>query len=84
MSKLFNKKNYNAAKELVSTVKDKLRKRDSTNRFKKPKMSKDDKIKTGLVGAVGTGVVGLGVLKAKSIINQDHRQINGKPAFGKK
>ena len=74
MSKLFNKKTFSAAKELVSTVKDKLRKRDSTSRFKKRKMSKDDRIKTGLVAAAGTGVVGLGVLKAKSILDKDTRE----------
>jgi hypothetical protein len=35
-------------------------------------MSKEDKIKTGAVAATGAAITGLGVLKAKSIIDQDY------------
>jgi hypothetical protein len=41
-------------------------------RIKRPGMSKEDKIKTGAVAATGAAITGLGVLKAKSIIDQDY------------
>ena len=40
MSKLFNRKNFNAAKEFVSTVKNKLNKKNSTISSVKPKVNK--------------------------------------------
>ena len=40
MSKLFNKQNFNAAKEFVSTIKNKLNKKDSTISSVKPKINK--------------------------------------------
>jgi hypothetical protein len=41
-------------------------------RIKRPGMSKEDKIKTGAVAATGAAITGLGVLKAKSIMDQDY------------
>jgi hypothetical protein len=41
-------------------------------RIKRPGMSKEDKIKTGAVAATGAVITGLGVLKAKSIMDQDY------------
>ena len=41
-------------------------------RIKRPGMSKEDKIKTGVVAATGAAITGLGVLKAKSIMDQDY------------
>jgi hypothetical protein len=43
-------------------------------RIKRPGMSKEDKIKTGAVAATGAAITGLGVLKAKSIMDQDYGQ----------
>tara|TARA_R110002110_G_scaffold56702_1_gene160829 strand:- start:293 stop:526 length:234 start_codon:yes stop_codon:yes gene_type:complete len=60
MSKLFNKKNFNEAKKIIG--------------YYRKEKRKADKIKAGVVGAAGTGVVGLGVLKAKSILDQDTRK----------
>ena len=44
-------------------------------RIKRPGMSKEDKIKTGAVAATGAAITGLGVLKAKSIVDQDYGKV---------
>jgi len=41
-------------------------------KIKKRGMSTEDKIKTGAAAATGAAVTGLGVLKAKSIIDEDY------------
>ena len=41
-------------------------------KIKKRGMSTEDKIKTGAVIGTGAAVTGLGVLKAKSIMDQDY------------
>ena len=41
-------------------------------KIKKRGMSTEDKIKTGAVIGTGAAVTGLGVLKAKSIIDEDY------------
>ena len=47
-------------------------------RIKRPGMSKEDKIKTGAVAATGAAITGLGVLKAKSIVDQDYGKVKNK------
>ena len=41
-------------------------------KIKKRGMYTEDKIKTGAVAATGAAITGLGVLKAKSIMDQDY------------
>ena len=51
MSKLFNKQNFNAAKEFVSTIKSKLNKKDSTISSVKPgtNLTKKRKVQDNVV-----------------------------------
>ena len=51
MSKLFNKQNFNAAKEFVSTIKNKLNKKDSTISSVKPgtNLTKKRKVQDNVV-----------------------------------
>jgi hypothetical protein len=43
-----------------------------SSKIKKRGLSTEDKIKTGAVIGTGAAITGLGVLKAKSIIDQDY------------